>query len=257
MDRNSGLAASVNAGRIIFTLISRSMTEFGRSVKANAHGRWSERSPRRRYDGRMAKSGPRKTALGGDELKTRLIDAAILVLARDGFAHASARSIAAEADTVNGSVFYYFGSMDGLLAATARALADRGIERIRNGLGGQQARVEWPSRLSAVIRAEADGDDGRAVMELFVGARTSPELAAEVRMAIDRAIEYATTEMQAVIGGSPISRLVPVSMIAELAAAAFLGIEVLAQNGREVDLHRLAMTIAAVVQVVSGLGVLT
>src|SRR5947208_72902 len=31
-------------------------------------------------------------------------------------------------------------------------------------------------------------------MELMVGARTSPELAAEVRRAIDKAIEYATTE---------------------------------------------------------------
>jgi ribosomal protein S5 len=39
-----------------------------------------------------------------------------------------------------------------------------------------------------------------AVMELFVGSRTSPALAGEVRMAIDRAIDYATAEMQRVLG---------------------------------------------------------
>ena len=201
----------------------------------------------------MAKSGPRRQPAGGDELRGRLIDAAIGVLARDGFAHASARAIATEAGTVNGSIFYYFGSMDGLLAATAAALADRGIERIRAGLGGDRAHLEWPARLSEVMRAEAEGEDGRAVMELFVGARTSPALAGEVRKAIDRAIDYATAEMDAVIGNSPVSQLLPIPLIAEVAAAAFLGLEVLAQNGREIDLDQLARTLAAIVQLVTGI----
>lgn len=203
------------------------------------------------YAAVVAKAGPRKQAPSGEELRIRLIDAAIRVLARDGFAHASARAIAQEASTVNGSIFYYFRSMDGLLAATAKALADRGIARIRDGLGGEQAHLEWPKRLSAVMRAEAEGDDGRAVMELFVGARTSGELAAEVRAAIDNAIDYATAEMQAVLGDSPITQLLPISLIAELGAAAFLGIEVLAQNGREIDLDRLATTLAAGVQLLT------
>ncbi|HVM04794.1 MAG TPA: hypothetical protein VM242_06465 [Acidimicrobiales bacterium] len=142
--------------------------------------------------------------------------------------------------------------MDGLLAATARALAERGVARIGDGLGGDRAHLEWPARLSAVMRAEAEGEDGQAVMELFVGARTSPALAAEVRAAIDQAIDYAIAEMQRVLGGSPITHLIPVDLIAELAAAAFLGIEVLAQNGREIDLDRLATTLAAGVQLVTG-----
>jgi AcrR family transcriptional regulator len=199
----------------------------------------------------VAKAGPRTHAVGGEELRGRLIDAAVRVLARDGFAHASARVIAQEAGTVNGSIFYYFGSMDGLLAATAKALAERGIARIRDGLGGDEAHLAWPTRLSAVMRAEAEGEDGRAVMELFVGARTSPALAVEVRAAIDRAIAYATTEMEAVLGASPITQLLPVPLIAELAAAAFLGIEVLAQNGRVLDLDRLASTLAAAVQLLT------
>lgn len=201
----------------------------------------------------MAKSGPRRPPAGGEELKERLIDAAVRVLARDGFAHASGRAIAAEAGTVNGSIFYYFGSMDELLAATAAALADRGIERIRQRLGGDRAHLEWPERLSEVMRAEAEGEDGRAVMELFVGSRTSPALAGEVRKAIDRAIDYATTEMQAVIGDSPIGKLLPIPLIAEVAAAAFLGLEILAQNGREIDLDGLARTLATAVELVTRL----
>lgn len=201
----------------------------------------------------MAKSGPRTQPAGGEELKGRLIDAAVVVLARDGFAHASGRAIAAEAGTVNGSIFYYFGSMDGLLAATAGALADRGIERIRQGLGGERAHVEWPVRLGEVMRAEAEGEDGRAVMELFVGARTSPALAAEVRHAVDRAIDYATAEVGAVLGDTPIGRLIPIPLVAEVAAGAFLGLEILAQNGREIDLDELARTLAAGVRLLAGL----
>lgn len=200
----------------------------------------------------MAKSGPREPAAPSDELRTRLIDGAVRVLARDGFAHTSARAVAHEAGTVNGSIFYYFGSMDGLLAATAHALADRGIARIREGLGGESAHVEWPNRLSAVLRAEAHGEDGHAVMELFVGARTSPALAAEVRESIDRAVQYATTEMTAVLGSSPITQMIPVSLIAELAAATILGIEVFAQNGRDIDLDRVIAFLAAGLGLIGG-----
>lgn len=193
----------------------------------------------------MAKPGPRAASAPTEELRTRLVDAAVRVLARDGFAHTSARAVAQEAGTVNGSIFYYFGSMDGLLAATARALAERGIARVRDGLGGEQAHRTWPTRLTEVLRAEAHGEDGRAVMELFVGARTSPALATEVRAAIDSAIDYATAEMTRVLGDSPITQLLPVPLAAELGAAAFLGIEVLAQNGREIDLDRLVQFLVA------------
>jgi AcrR family transcriptional regulator len=227
------------------------IAEVGRSVKAVAQCRCPETGGQVGTLLDVAKAGPR-TQPPGEDLRGRLIDAAVRVLARDGFAHASARAIAQEAGTVNGSIFYYFGSMDGLLAATARALAERGIARIGDGLGGDRAHLEWPARLSAVMRAEAEGEDGQAVMELFVGARTSPALAAEVRAAIDQAIDYAIAEMQRVLGGSPITHLIPVDLIAELAAAAFLGIEVLAQNGREIDLDRLATTLAAGVQLVTG-----
>lgn len=198
----------------------------------------------------MAKSGPRRSPAPTEELPSRLVDAAVRVLAREGFARTSARAVAQEAGTVNGSIFYYFGSMDGLLAATARELADRGIARIREGLGGDAAHVEWPRRLGAVVRAEAQGEDGLAVMELFVGARTSPALATEVRAAIERAIEYATSELEIVLGTSPLTQLVPVPLAAELAAAAFLGIEVLAQNGHEIDVERVAAVVVAGLQLI-------
>src|SRR5690606_8207673 len=86
----------------------------------------------------MAKAGPRSSQ-DADDVKARLIDATVRVLARDGFAHASARSIAAEAGGANALIFYHFGSMDGLLSATVDALAERGIARVKEGLGGDRS----------------------------------------------------------------------------------------------------------------------
>lgn len=214
----------------------------------------------------MAKAGPKKSTATAEsssgtppaadkagEMRQRLIDATVAVLARDGFAHASARAIATEADTVNGSIFYYFGSMDDLLSATARDLADKGIARIAEGLGGPDAAETWPTRLAEVMRREAQADEGKAVMELFVGSRTSPALADEVRAAIDRAIAYVESELAKIVGDSPVTQLVPVALMAEVAAAAFLGLEVLAQNGRDIDLDRLAQTLHQAVALIRNL----
>jgi AcrR family transcriptional regulator len=192
----------------------------------------------------VAKAGPKQPAQGGDDVKARLVDATVRVLARDGFAHASARAIATEAGGVNGLIFYHFGSMDHLLAATARTLTERGIDRIRQGLGGDRADTEWPTRLGDVIRSEAIGDDGRAVMELLVGSRTSPVLAGEVRSAIDHALEFATAQLKRVLADSPLGQVVPVTLLAELAGATFLGLEVLTHSGREIDIARLASHVA-------------
>ncbi len=201
----------------------------------------------------MAKAGPRQPAPGGENVKSRLIEAAVVVLARDGFAHASARAIATEAGGVNGLIFYHFGSMDLLLAATARTLTQRGIERLRQGLGGDQASTEWPARLGDVIRSEAAGEDGRAVMELLVGSRTSPILAGEVRAAIDHALAFATEQIRNVLSDSPLAQVVPVELLAELAGAAFLGLEVLTQSGREIDLDRLASHVALAMNAIAAL----
>ena len=143
--------------------------------------------------------------------------------------------------------------MEQLLMATARALSARRIERVRAGLGGDRANVEWQTRLGDLIRAEAVSDEGRAVVELLVGARTSAALAGEVRAAIDASIEFAAREIARVVGDSPLAHIGPPMLIAELATAAFLGLEVLTQSGRDLDIDRIASTTSAVMQLMTSL----
>ena len=188
----------------------------------------------------MAKSGPRKPRSSPEDARSSLIEAAIVVLARDGFARTSARAVAAEAGGTNGLIFYHFGSMDGLLAATAEELSERRIVRVREALGGDEATTQWPQRLGDTIRAEASNGEGVAVIELLVGARTSPELSKPVTEAIDRSIRFATKELEKIFGDSPWAQLIPVDLVAELGAASFFGLELFTQAGREVDIDRIA-----------------
>jgi AcrR family transcriptional regulator len=199
----------------------------------------------------MAKSGPKKSgdrANGSDDIRRRLIDATVVVLARDGYAQTSGRVVAAEAGTVNGSIFYYFGSMDGLLASTLATLTERGIERVRVGLGGSEAATEWPHRLGEVLRTEAVGTDARAVVELLVGARGSELLGDQVQRSFDQALRFAHTELSKVLPSSAITDLLPVNLMADLGGAAFLGLVVLMQNGRRIDVDRLGVVARQLVQ---------
>ena len=188
----------------------------------------------------MAKSGPRKPRTSPEVARQSLISAAIVVLARDGFARTSARAVAAEAGGTNGLIFYHFGSMDELLAATANELATRRMARVREALGGDDAATQWPQRLATTIRAEAADPEGVAVIELLVGARTSPSLAEPVTAAIDESIRFAAVELEKVFGDSAWARLVPVDLVAELAAASFFGLELFTQAGRDIDIDRIA-----------------
>lgn len=184
---------------------------------------------------------PRSTP---EEARRALVEAAIVVLARDGFARTSARAVAAEAGGTNGLIFYHFGSMNGLLAATAAELSARRMARVKEALGGDEAARLWPERLAATIRAEAEGAEGIAVVELLVGARTVPDLAGPVGEAIDESVAFATAELRRIVGDSPVTQLVPVELVAEVATAAFFGLEMFSQAGREPDIDRLARTAA-------------
>ena len=192
----------------------------------------------------MAKAGPRKARTNPEEARLGLIEAAIQVLAREGFTRTSARAVAAEAGGTNGLIFYHFGSMDGLLAATATELAERRIARVKAALGGDDASTRWPERLADTIRAEASSPEGIAVVELLVASRTNPALTEPIGAAIDESIRFAATELATILDGTPWGQLVPAELLAELAAAAFFGLELFTQTDRSIDLDRLARLLA-------------
>ncbi|MFH8886461.1 TetR/AcrR family transcriptional regulator [Streptomyces californicus] len=63
--------------------------------------------------------------------RTRIIDAALSVIAADGIAGLSHRTVAAEADVPLGSTTYHFGSLDELLVAALRRCDENFVRTLR------------------------------------------------------------------------------------------------------------------------------
>ncbi|MEI7030001.1 TetR/AcrR family transcriptional regulator [Streptomyces pratensis] len=113
--------------------------------------------------------------------RTRIIDAALRVVAADGMAKLSHRTVAAEADVPLGSTTYHFRSLDELLVAAlrrcnenfAQTLRDSGIPVAGDGPGAGLA-----DELTRVLGQWFTGDRGAMELEyeLYLAALRRPAL---------------------------------------------------------------------------------
>ncbi|MDX3373831.1 TetR family transcriptional regulator [Streptomyces sp. ME02-6991-2A] len=108
------------------------------------------------------------------ERRTRIIDAALRVIAADGIAGLSHRTVAAEADVPLGSTTYHFGSLDELLTAALRRSNENFAQALRD---------------SEVCAGDASSGSGladeltRVLGEWFAGERGAIELEYELYLA--------------------------------------------------------------------------
>lgn len=75
----------------------------------------------------ITRNGP---ALRGEATRTALIQAAIEIFGRDGYAAATTKAIAQRAEANQALISYYFGGKEGLYAAAIGHIADRIAERL-------------------------------------------------------------------------------------------------------------------------------
>ncbi|MEW1611973.1 MULTISPECIES: TetR family transcriptional regulator [unclassified Streptomyces] len=112
------------------------------------------------------------------ERRTRIVDAALRVIAADGIAGLSHRTVAAEADVPLGSTTYHFGSLDELLIAALRRSDDSFAQALRDSD-------------AFAVPPGADGDSAagladeltRVLEEWFAGERGAIELEYELYLA--------------------------------------------------------------------------
>jgi len=124
------------------------------------------------------------------ERRTRIIDAALRVIAADGIAGLSHRTVAAEADVPLGSTTYHFGSLDELLTAALR----RSNENFAQALRDSDAFAAPPNGDGPGAGGDGPGIRGgpgagladeltRVLGEWFAGERGAIELEYELYLA--------------------------------------------------------------------------
>jgi len=105
-----------------------------------------------------------------------ILDAALTVFARQGFASARVEDIAKEAGLSKGAVYLYFDSKESMLKALVRRLADRVI-------GAAEALVE--------AQADVDAEKTlRSLLTFIIGQIADPKLAAAPRVVITEAPRF-------------------------------------------------------------------
>ncbi|MEU6617005.1 TetR/AcrR family transcriptional regulator [Streptomyces parvus] len=118
--------------------------------------------------------------------RTRIIDAALTVIAADGIAGLSHRTVAAEADVPLGSTTYHFASLDELLVAALRRCNENFVQALRSsGLFAEEGDA-GPGEGDAGQSAEGAGlaeELTRLLDRWFAGERGAIELEYELYLA--------------------------------------------------------------------------
>jgi DNA-binding transcriptional regulator YbjK len=122
--------------------------------------------------------------------RTKIVDAALRVIAADGMAGLSHRTVAAEADVPLGSTTYHFGSLDELLVAALRRCNENFVQALRGsevlaapgpistGPEGSTASAGLAEELTRLLDRWFAGERGAIELEyeLYLAALRRPAL---------------------------------------------------------------------------------
>ncbi len=179
----------------------------------------------------MAKSGAPSTAVAkGSErsapTRRQFVDAAIETLKSDGYAGASARSIAQRAGLNQGLIFYHFGSVANLLLAALDAVSEERLLLYGAEVSDVTSPVQLVDAAEGIFRNDLDAGYITVLVEMIGGASSTPGLGPEVAARIKPWREFAQSTIEASLGDSPLNVL-PAKDVAHAVVALYLGLEML------------------------------
>lgn len=130
--------------------------------------------------------GPYRT---GDETRRKLIDVALRLFSRNGFAATSTREICAAAGVKIPAIPYHFGSKEGLYLACADHVVDRyrarmgdrlaAIQHVLPGLSPDEARAALRETLRLLIAVAREADAAEPWLAFMLQEMTRPGAAHE------------------------------------------------------------------------------
>ena len=128
-----------------------------------------------------------------------IVDAALETLKEEGFAGATSRAIARRGGVNQALVFYYFGSLEGLLLAALEQASNERLARYREAVSG----VDSLDALIPVMAELWDADKAsghiRVVSQLVAGAVNRPELSGRIVALMEPWFELARETVERVL----------------------------------------------------------
>lgn len=117
---------------------------------------------------RPASKGPAKS----EETRSRILDAAVELFAKNGFGETTMREIAAHAGVATGAAYYYFASKDAIVLAFYDRARDRMAPEVEEVLAGPR---DLAKRLRAIIEIKLNHFAPNRRLLGALAAHTDPE----------------------------------------------------------------------------------
>lgn len=186
----------------------------------------------------------------------RILSAAIETLREEGFAGASARSIARTGGFNQALIFYHFGSVEGLLLAAL----DRSSEVRLEAYGETVEGVDDPEHLLEVARRlyreDLEGGFITVLNEMLAGSVGNPRLGAEVVKRMDPWLELAEGQIDKVLRGTGVSEMLDAKTLAFGLLSLYIGVDLIqaldADHSRADALFAMAEQLAPLASLLSG-----
>jgi AcrR family transcriptional regulator len=164
---------------------------------------------------------------GAGKTKDRIVDAAIEALKKDGFAGASARTIAERGRFNQALIFYHFGTIDGLLLAALDRTSEERMQAYREAIEGAASLTELAVVAGRVFREDLRSGHIKVMAELIAGTSAHPALGPEISRRVEPWIELTREVAQRVCRGTGLEEILPSEDIAFAVVSLFLGIELM------------------------------
>lgn len=159
--------------------------------------------------------------------RRRLVDATMQTIREQGMAKLSARTIAATGSVNQALVFYHFGTVDGLVAEACRVLTGERVDRHRPAL---DAVTSWAGLIDVAeqVRADEREEGNVAVLgQILAASHGNPDLASAAGQAIGLWTGAVRPTLERLLATSPVGELFNADVLTDLAASAFVGIELM------------------------------
>jgi AcrR family transcriptional regulator len=193
----------------------------------------------------------RETGGRGAATRSRIVEAAVETLKREGYAGTSARAIAATGGFNQALIFYHFGSVRDLLIAALDRTSDERMATYRAAAAEASDLVELTHVAGRIFREDLASGHVKVMVELIAGASTDPELAPAIVARVEPWIEFAREQAERIGATSPLGSMAPPEDVAYAIVALFLGLEMLSHleddTARAERLFQLADRLAAIV----------
>ncbi len=159
--------------------------------------------------------------------KDRIVAAALDTIKEEGFAGASARTIAKRGGFNQALIFYHFGSVADLLLAALDTTSELRMTKYRDAVRGIDSVADAVRVGTELYREDLASGHITVLSEMIAGSLDRPDLGPEIVDRLEPWIELTEQAVTNVLGKTGLTQLVPPRTIAYAIVALYLGVDLL------------------------------